>query len=48
MTNTTSDRAVASDWLIPAFGLILTEVHHGCFVWLAVGVVDDIARFMVF
>jgi len=44
---TLSDRAVAGDWLIPALGLILTKVHHGRFVRLAVGVVGNIACFMI-
>ena len=42
-----SDGAVASDWLISAFGLILTIVHHGRLVRLTVGVVSDVVSFMV-
>ena len=44
---TRSDGAVASDWLIPAFGLILTELHHGCFVRLTFGMVSDVTGLMV-
>ena len=42
-----SDGAVASDWLVPTFGLILTKVHYGQLVLLAVGVVCDVACLMV-
>ena len=42
-----SNGAVASDLLIFIFGLILMIVHHGRLVWLSVGVVGDVASFMV-
>ena len=42
-----SDGAVASDWFISAFGLILTIVYHGRLVRLTVGVVSDVVSFMV-
>ena len=44
---TLSNGAVATDWLIPTFCLILTQIHHGRFVLLTIGVVGDIARLMV-
>ena len=42
-----SDGTVASDWLISAFGRILTMMHHGRLVRLTVGVVSDVVSFMV-
>ena len=44
---TMSNWAVASDWLVPTFGLIPLKVHHGRFVLLAVGMVCDVACLMV-
>ena len=38
---------MATDWLIPTFCLILTQIHHGRFVLLIIGVVSDIAHLMV-
>ena len=44
---TTSDGAVASDWLVLTLGLILTKASHGRLVLLAVRVVRDITYLMV-
>ena len=36
-----------SNRLIPAFGLVLAQAHHGSFMWLTFSMVSDVTNFVV-